>query len=665
VLVTCHDDAYRTALSLADAGASVNAVVDMRARADGFLPKQVRARGIDVIAGATVTGTSGRMRVSSVQVASLDGKGDIRELECDLVAMSGGFTPSVHLFSQSRGSLRYDETLGSYRPDAARQPARCAGAANGTLPLRAVLQEGFAAGADAAQSAGFASAGPNAVPETTDPEAHSGGFHLGYGRATAAHRKSFVDFQSDVTIADLRLAHREGYALPEHLKRYTTAGMGVDQGKTGNVNGLAILAELSGGSIAELAATTFRPPYVPLGFGAIAGADRGELFDPVRITPMHAWHERCGAVFEDVGQWKRPWYYPRGGETMRQAVDRECLAVRRDVGMLDASTLGKIDIQGEDALEFLERVYCNGFRSLAIGRCRYGVMLRQDGMVFDDGVTARLGERHFLMTTTTGGAARVLAWLEEWLQTEWPTLKVYCTSVTEQYAQIAVSGPRSADLVSPLTSVKLDAMPFMSVREGEVAGIAARIFRISFSGALGYEIAVPASRAYELWTTLIGAGERFGITPYGTEAMHVLRAEKGFIIAGQDTDGSVTPIDLGMDRMVAMGKDFIGKRSLARADLLRRDRKQLVGLLTDDPDAVLPEGVHVVEEVTPPPMPMLGHVTSSYYSAVLRRSIALALIRGGVARIGGELHAMVDGVAVKVNVVAPRFLNDSNEAING
>jgi sarcosine oxidase subunit alpha len=350
---------------------------------------------------------------------------------------------------------------------------------------------------------------------------------------------------------------------------------------------------------------------------------------------------------------------------MQDAVNRECRAARNAVGMLDASTLGKIDIQGPDAAELIDRIYCNSFRSLASGRCRYGLMLRQDGMVFDDGITARLGEHHYLMSTTTSGADRVAAWLEEWLQTEWPQLKVYCTAVTEQYAQIALSGPRSIELLGPLTDVKPDTMPFMSVREGHVAGIAARVFRVSFSGALGFEIAVPARRGYELWPTLAGAGARFGLTPYGTEAMHVLRAEKGFIIVGQETDGTVTPIDLGLDRMVAASKWFVGKRSLARADTMRTDRKQLVGLLTEDPHVVLPEGAQlVIDAKARPPARMVGHVTSSYFSANCGRSIALALVAAGPVHIGESIYAALDGTMVKATIQAPRFL-DEPRAPNG
>jgi sarcosine oxidase subunit alpha len=504
----------------------------------------------------------------------------------------------------------------------------------------------------------------------TEPEEAPAAPQLAHRGAARTQRKQFVDLAADVTAADIALAAREGYAAAEHLKRYTTAGMGADQGKTAQANVLATLSEIRAEGVQAIGTTTFRPPYQPVSFGAIAGMDTGVLFDPARKTPMHAWHESHGAVFEDVGQWKRPWYYPRAGEDMHAAVQRESLAVRRAVGMLDASTLGKIDIQGADAAAFLDRIYCNGVRTLAPGRCRYGLMLRQDGMVFDDGVIARLAPEHFVVTTTTTGAARVLGWLEEWLQTEWPQLRVYCTSVTEQYAQIALSGPLGAQLLAPLASVDLASMPFMSVRAGEVAGIAARVFRLSFTGGPGYEIAVPAGRGYELWTTLMGAGERFGLAPYGTEAMHLLRAERGFIIVGQETDGAVTPVDLGLDRMLQAGGGYIGARSLARPDARRTDRRQLVGLLTEDPQQVLPEGTQLVAEpralapLPPSPVPMLGYVTSSYFSPTCARSIALALVEAGVSRIGETLYApLADGCA-KVTLTAPRFVGDTGEPLD-
>jgi sarcosine oxidase, subunit alpha len=480
--------------------------------------------------------------------------------------------------------------------------------------------------------------------------------------------KAFVDLQNDVTAADIDLALREGYRSVEHVKRYTTTGMGTDQGKTSNVNALGIIAAITGQSIAEIGVTTFRPPYTPVTFGAIGGRNCGAVFDPVRRTPMHAWHEAHGAVFEDVGQWKRPWYYPKAGETMAEAVDREVLAARKGVVILDASTLGKIDLQGRDVAEFLNRIYTNAWSKLSIGRCRYGLMLGEDGMVFDDGVTTRLGEGHYLMSTTSGGAARVLAWLEEWLQTEWTELQVFCTSVTEQWATISLSGPECRRLLTELVDdVDLDPAAFahMSMREGHVRGVPARIFRISFTGELGYEIQVPASYGLSLWEQCIAAGQKNGITPYGIEAMHVLRAEKGYIIAGQDTDGTVTPGDLGMDWIVSRQKpDFLGRRSLARADIARDDRRYLVGLLPDDPRELLEEGAQIVAEPSAQiPIAMIGHVTSSYRSPNLGRTFALAMISKGRERLGQKLYVPMEARTITVTVTDPVFIDKDGERL--
>ena len=394
-------------------------------------------------------------------------------------------------------------------------------------------------------------------------------------------------------------------------------------------------------------------------FGALAGRDIDDLADPVRMTAMHGWHVAHGAAFEDVGQWKRPWYYPHDGEDMHAAVARECRAVRENVGILDASTLGKIDIQGPDAGDFLDRIYTNGFRKLPVGRARYGLMCGEDGMVFDDGVTVRLADDHFLMHTTSGGAARVMAWLENWLQTEWPELRVYCNSVTEQWATASISGPKARALLSELcddVDLSPEAFPFMSLREGTVAGLAARINRVSFTGESAFEVNVPAHYGLALWEALMEAGDKHGITPFGTETMHVLRAEKGFIIAGQDTDGTMNPFDLGLGGMVAGHKDFIGKRSMQRPDGQRPDRKHLVGLLTETPDEVLPEGGQIVEQPGQRvPVPMLGHVTSSYWSENLGHSIALALVKGGRERTGGTVYVQLATKAVKCKVVQPQF----------
>jgi len=616
--------------------------------------------------------------VRQVRIARLDDDGtgitgEAQEVECDLLAVSGGWNPAVHLFSQARGKIRFDAERGTFVPDKAAQATHVAGTCNGTFGLASCLAEGFAAGDTAAKAAGFSGKGrrkkaPAAGDETFLPARWAwlvpSDTPLGRGG------KHFVDLQSDVTAADLKLAIREGYRSIEHVKRYTTTGMGTDQGKTGNVNAIGIIADTLGRPIPEVGVTTFRPPYTPVTFGAFAGRDVDDLLDPVRKTPMHAWHERTGALFEDVGQWRRPWYYPRGGEDMHQAVAREVVAVRASLGVVDASTLGKIDIQGKDAATLLNRIYTNAWSKLAVGKCRYGLMLGENGMVMDDGVTARLGEHHFLMTTTTGNAAAVLQHMEEFLQTEWPDLDVHLTSVTEQFATISLAGPNARRLLAEMTNdieLSPNALPHMAFAEGTVAGVPARVFRISFTGEMSYEINVPASYGMAVWQAVLTAGEKYDITPYGTEAMHVLRAEKGYIIVGQETDGSVTPIDLGMDWIVSKKKEFVGRRSLARSDMLKPDRKQLVGLLTDDPQVVLPEGAQLVDRALPkPPMPMVGHVTSSYASPNLSHSIALALVKGGLARKGEKVFApLADGRVITCTLTDPVFLDPEGERLRG
>jgi sarcosine oxidase subunit alpha len=434
LIQTNNDDAYRTALDLHRAGAEVT-IADLRPSPSGPLPSAAKDAGIEVLGGHAVVETNGHLRVRSVKLAPLDESGTAldgaaRSLSVDLVAMSAGWNPTIHLFSQSRGKLHYDDGLATFVPDHSPQAVRCAGACNGALSLSDSLAEGVAAGHAAAGTRRKAPAAPTA--EDIEEGARRMVPVIPGLRPLGRGAKHFVDFQNDVTAADVHLAAREGYVSVEHLKRYTTTGMGTDQGKTSNLNALAIMAEIREAAIPEIGHTTYRPPYTPLTFGAVAGRNIDHLFDPVRKTPMHAWHVGNGAVFEDVGQWKRPRYYPRGNESMDEAVRRECKAARDGIGILDATTLGKIDIQGPDAADFLNMVYTNAWTKLGVGRCRYGLMLNEHGMVFDDGVTTRLGENHFHMTTTTGGAARVMSWLEEWLQTEWPEMKVYCTSVTEQ-----------------------------------------------------------------------------------------------------------------------------------------------------------------------------------------------------------------------------------------
>ncbi|MEX2650080.1 MAG: sarcosine oxidase subunit alpha family protein [Alphaproteobacteria bacterium] len=673
VVVTNNDSAYQAALDMSEAGVSVALVADARPAPPEAWRARLASHGIEVAAGQAVVATEGGRRVRGVTVQGIgaDGltlDGAARAIDCDVVAMSGGWTPTVHLFSQSGGRLRWDEAVAAFVPDVSRQPEASVGAAKGTMGLAASIAEGLAAGAAAAEACGFGDGSAPPAP-TVDDAALTPPRAL-WRVPSAGHGKAFVDLQNDVTAADVSLAAREGYRAVEHLKRYTTTGMGTDQGKTSNLNALAILAQETQAAIPSVGTTTFRPPYTPVTFGALAGRTVGELFEPARTTAMHPWHVQAGARFEDVGQWKRPWYYPRPGEPMHDAVARECKAVRTGLGIMDASTLGKIDVRGADAVKLLDMVYTNAWGGLEVGRCRYGLMLKEDGMVFDDGVTARLGPEHFHMTTTTGGAARVQGWLEEWLQTERPDWRVYVTSVTTQWAVAAIAGPNARRLMAELCpDIDLDneVFPFMAWRDGTVAGIPARVFRVSFSGESAFEINVPSTHGMALWQALTTAGAKYDITPYGTEAMHVLRAEKGFVIVGQETDGTVTPHDLGMSWIVSKKKtDFVGRRGLLRADCRRADRKQLVGLLPEDPKDVLVEGAQIMADAgRAPPVPMEGHVTSSYWSAALGRSFALALLKGGQGRHGQTVPVHAYGKTAWAKVTEPIFYDKDGERLRG
>ncbi|PWI13634.1 ferredoxin [Streptomyces sp. Act143] len=655
VVLTTNDSAYAAALDAKAAGIEITAVVDTRPE-PGEWAARARAAGIEVLPGHAVIGTEGNPRITSVTVAPYGESAGQRQFAVDLLLVSGGWNPVAHLFSQSGGRLRHDEELGSFVPDSGRQAVEVAGSASGVSDLAGALAQGAAAGARAIEAEGYTAEAPRLPAVAAQP--YTPPMHV-YVVPGATDGPCFVDLQRDVTVADLARATGAGMRSVEHTKRYTTAGTANDQGKTSGVLAGGVVAELLGVDISALGTTTFRPPYTPVSFAALAGRDRGALSDPVRTTALHAWHVAHGALFENVGQWKRPWYYPRDGEDMEAAVLRECAATRQSVGFMDASTLGKIDVQGPDAGAFLDLLYTNMMSTLKVGMIRYGVMCRPDGMVFDDGTVIRVAQDRFLVTTTTGNAAAVLDWMEEWLQTEWPELKVHCTSVTEQWATVALVGPQSRAVLASLApelAVSNEDFPFMAWRETTVAGIEARVCRISFSGELAYEINVSPWQALPLWEAVHEAGAPYGITPYGTETMHVLRAEKGYPIIGQDTDGTVTPHDLGMSWAVSKKKpDFIGKRSYARADTARPDRKHLVGLLPEDPAAFLPEGTQLVADsaLPAPPVPMLGHVTSSYRSAALGRTFALALIKGGRDRIGERLYAPVGDRLVPVTVAGP------------
>lgn len=686
VISTTNDSAYALAADLRAAGIAVEAVVDARPQLSETATAAAAA-GTRVLIGSAVANTtadlSGDGRLLGVTVRSINDAGEltsgIEQLACDLLAVSGGWSPVVHLHSQRQGRLRWDDDLAAFVPNSVVPNQQVAGSGRGSFALGDCVAEGISAGASAVIAAGFDSDVAPSAP--TPPRASSPTRQLwlvpGEQGGPEDWHHHFVDFQRDQSVADVLRSTGAGMRSVEHVKRYTSISTANDQGKTSGVNAIGVIAAAlkhGGGEtvgVGEIGTTAYRAPFTPVAFAALAGRQRGELFDPARLTSIHPWHVAQGALFEDVGQWKRPWCYPQDGEDMDTAVLRECAAVRESVGFMDATTLGKIEIRGKDAGEFLNRIYTNAFKKLAPGSARYGVMCTPDGMIFDDGVTLRLDDDRFFMTTTTGGAAKVLDWLEEWLQTEWPELDVHCTSVTEQWSTIAVVGPKSRAVLAKVApelaadgGLDAEAFPFMTFRETTLAsGVQARVCRISFSGELAYEINVPSWYGLSTWEAVEAAGAEFNITPYGTETMHVLRAEKGYPIVGQDTDGTVTPQDAGMEWVVSKVKDFIGKRSYARKDAGRADRKHLVSVLPVDGSIRLPEGTQLVEQgitVNPAygPVPMQGFVTSSYHSAALGRSFALALIKNGRNRIGETLVAAAGDQLVDV-VVAETVLFDS------
>lgn len=676
VLSTNNDFAYRVVLDWLDAGLQVVAVADARSNPRGPLVEEARAKGVRILTSSAVIEARGNKhvngaRIAAIDVANLKVSSPGEWLECDLITTSGGYSPVVHLASHLGGRPIWREDILGFVPGDAPQKRVCVGGINGVFALDDALADGFEGGARAAAEAGFK------IVEGTVPQSSGRAeepmlalYQVPHDKATARAPKQFVDLQNDVTAAAIELATREGFESVEHVKRYTALGFGTDQGKLGNINGLAIAARSRGISITEMGTTMFRPNYTPVTFGAIAGRHAGHLFEPVRFTALHAWHVANGAEFEDVGQWKRPWYFPKRGEDLHAAVARECKAVRDSVGLLDASTLGKIDIQGPDAREFLNRIYTNAWTKLDVGKARYGLMCKEDGMVFDDGVTACLADNHFLMTTTTGGAARVLQWLEIYQQTEWPDLKVYFTSVTDHWATLTLSGPNSRQLLAKVTDIELDkdAFPFMTWKEGKVAGVPARVFRISFTGELSYEVNIQADYAMGVLEKIIEAGKAYNLTPYGTETMHVLRAEKGFIIVGQDTDGSMTPDDLNMGWCVGRTKPFswIGWRGMNREDCVRQERKQLVGLKPVNGNQVLPEGAQLVFDTQQSiPMTMVGHVTSSYMSASLGHAFALAVVKGGLQRMGQRVFApLADGTVIEAQICSSVFIDPKGERQN-
>jgi heterotetrameric sarcosine oxidase alpha subunit len=656
VVFADNDDAVRTAIDLAGAGVAVAAVVDARAVPGATVRDAAKAAGAELIAGGVVRRALGGQRIYGVEVA--DAAGRVDRIACDLLAMSGGWSPTVHLTTHLGGKPRWDDRLSALVPGKLPPGMSVAGAAGGGFSLESCLATGTAAGAEAASACGFPAAASG--PVTT--EVHS---ITPLWQVKDAPGKAFVDFQNDVTTSDVKLAAREGFRSAEHVKRYTTLGMATDQGKTGSLNGMAALAEATGRTLAEIGMTTFRPPYVPVAMGAFAGHHRGKEFRPTRLTPSHHWAAERGAVFVETGPWLRAQWFPLPGETdWLQSVSREVRAVREDVGVCDVSTLGKIDIQGSDAATFLDRVYANTFSTVAVGKARYGLMLREDGFVFDDGTSARLAEDHYFMTTTTANALRVMQNLEFCHQCLWPDLDVQMVSVTEQWAQFAIAGPRARDVISNLVDpgedVSNEAFPYLAAGHvGVCGGIRARLYRLSFSGELAYEIGVPARFGDAMIRAIMKAGEEFGIVPYGTEALGVMRVEKGHP-AGNELNGQTTAHDLGFGKLLSTKKDFIGRFMAARPALTDPARPSLVGLKPVARGQRLPAGAHLV----PTGVPAVaandqGYVTSVAFSPSLGHWVGLGLLSRGPERHGETVRAAdpLRGREIPVEVCSPVFID--------
>lgn len=661
VIFTNNNSAYKVAADMQTAGIDIAAIADSRMEIDDAVRSLVA--GIEICPGQVVARSEGRTRVKAAVIRPKTG-GMERRVPCDLLVMSGGWNPAVHLFSQSRGTLQFDTGIEAFVPAQAAQACLCAGSASGHFGLADVLEDGAQQGRRALQACGIAAIDvsiPATGPEA--PYAIEALWHVDQDNPTT---KSFVDIQNDVTLNDVHLAMREGFGAVEHVKRYTTAGMGIDQGKTGNINVIGAIANRAGNDLQDIGTTTFRSPYVPIEFGAISGQRDGDMVLPYRHTPITDWHKGFGAEMYEAGaRWRRPGYYPLKGESFQQTVDREARAVRQGVGVYDGAPLGKFEIKGPDASKLLDILYTNVFSTLKTGMGRYGLMLTDDGVILDDGVTFKLADNHYLMSTSTGHADEVNRHMEHFLQVERPQWDVKITTVTTQWANATVCGPKARLLMEQLeTDIDLspDAFPFMAMRDGTVAGIAARICRVSFTGELSFEINVAARHFADLWHRIMEAGAPFGILPVGSEANHVLRVEKGFLSLGHEADGTTDAIDLGMGWIMSKKKpDYIGKQAIEIRRTGGKPRRELVGLLIDDPGRLVTEGA----PVTPGGKRQAseGLVTACVKSVALDRAVALALLEDGRARIGQKAHIRMKDDVVAAEITAPCFYDPGGERL--
>jgi len=671
VFFTNNDFAYYAADDLLKNGVNVIAIVDVR-KEKAAIADSLSKKGVEIINSSAIVDVKGSKHISGVMISKFDpnidklnSKEKTRNIDCDLLCVSGGWNPVIHLHSQSGGKLKYNEIHACLVPKSSVQKSQVIGSANGSFTLQNCLQEGYQSVINILSELKKVET-KFSPPSCLQNQSETPMMPIWNVPSKNLRSKKFIDYFNDVTSKDVTLSVQEGYVSVEHFKRYTTTGMGIDQGKTGNINSLALLAKETGSSITEVGTTTYRPPFTPITFGALSGGRVKNLYKPLRCTPMHSWHESNAAVFEDFGLWRRPQYYSQNGNSMQESVANEVLNVRNNVGVVDISTLGKIHLRGSDVPEFLNRIYTNNWNKLAIGKSRYGVMMKEDGMVFDDGVTTRIDDFDFHMTTTSGGAATVYNWMNDLLQTDWPELKVYMVSVTTQWAGVTIAGPNARKLVQKIcTNIDLskDNFPFMSFKETKISDISTRVFSISFTGELSYEINVPLRYGMSLWKKIIKEGKEFGVMPFGVEAMGTMRLEKGHFIVGQDTDGTNTPIDLGLKWLVNHDKKFfLGKRAINLEEMKKEDRYQFIGLLAKNKNDLLTEGGQILKEVSSKrPLPVEGHVTSSCISPTLDKSIALAMLKDGHKRIGEKLYVYSLGRFYSVTVCSPHFYDpDSN-----
>ncbi len=670
IIFTNNDSAYDTAIDFKKNGINP-LVIDVRKDSESTIIKEAKNLKIEIRFSHAIANTKGHLRVNSATIGKLnEKKSDFQNLEdvsCDCICVSGNWTPTVHLSSQSGNRLKFDENINAFIPNQSRQNESTVGSAKGSFSLKKSLEEGFNKGFEISNKITKKNI-KSSIPTSND---RSNDKHDKFWCMPLPKNKNYkrcVDFQNDVYVSDIELAIREGFRSIEHVKRYTTLGMATDQGKTSNLNGLQLVSNIEKKIVPEVGHTTFRPPYTPVTIGAIVGREVGKYYRPTRKSPMHLWHKKNNAVFVDAGLWLRPRYYKQGQETLHEAAKREATNVRNNVGICDVTSLGKIDIKGKDSAEFLNRVYTNAWMKLPIGKARYGVMLREDGVVFDDGTTTRISENHFHMTTTTAQAVNVLAHLEYYLQVVWPELDVNVLSTTEQWAGAALAGPNSRNLLTkifPDIDVSNEALPFMGFKEANLFGVPARIFRISFSGELAYEINVESGYGVFMWEKVMEVGKEMDIEPYGTEALSTLRIEMGHV-AGSEIDGRTIPSDLSLDGMLSKKKDFIGKRSLDRQGFIDSTREKIVGVVPLDKKTMIPEGSHLVQDSKASlPNPKLGHISASCWSVEHNNPFSLAILKDGKKKIGEKLYALspLKNKTIQVEIVSSHYVDSKGERV--